>query len=231
MKNFPNEAARACLSFSLRLVALCLTVVFVSSTLLAGKDDRRLDIYWIDVEGGAATLIVTPAGESILMDSGNPGGRDSGRIHKLATETARIDKIDFLITTHFHLDHYGGAAELAQKMPISVLYDNGIPLKNPDNRPNDTRFRLLIKPYREMQVGERKILAPGESIPLKNTDGVPIRLTCLAAKQKLATVQSVARHSALQKASDTAAGKHLRLSSQAPSARHFRQRQQHCDAS
>ena len=206
MKNFPNEAARACLSFSLRLAALCLVGAFVSSALLAGKSDRRLDVYWIDVEGGAATLVVTPAGESVLMDSGNPGGRDSGRIHKLATETARIDKIDFLITTHFHLDHFGGAAELAQKMPISVLYDNGIPLKNPDNRPNDTRFRLLIKPYREMQVGARKILAPGDRIPLKNANGAAsIRLTCLAAKQKLAPVQSVARPSPLQKASDTAA--------------------------
>lgn len=206
MKNFLSATGRACLSFPCRLAALCWAVAFVSSTLLAGKDDRRLDIYWIDVEGGAATLIVTPAGESVLMDSGNPGGRDSGRIHKLATETARIDKIDFLITTHFHLDHFGGAAELAQRMPISVLYDNGIPSKNPDNRPNDTRFRLLIKPYREMEVGERKILAPGERIPLKNTNGAaPIRLTCLAAKQKLAPIQSVARRSVLQRASDTAA--------------------------
>lgn len=206
MKNFPPAAGRACFSFSRRLAALCLAGALVSSTLLAGKDDRHLDIYWIDVEGGAATLVVTPAGESVLMDSGNPGGRDSGRIHKLATETARIDKIDFLITTHFHLDHFGGAAELAQRMPISVVYDNGIPLRNPDNRPNDTRFRLLIKPYREMKVGERKILVPGESIPLKNANGAAsIRLTCLAAKQKLASIRSLARPSSLQKASGTAA--------------------------
>lgn len=201
MKNFLSAASRADVSFLRRLAALCLAVAFVSSTLLAGKDDRRLDIYWIDAEGGAATLIVTPAGESVLMDSGNPGGRDSGRIHKLATETARIDKIDFLITTHFHLDHFGGAAELAQRMPISVVYDNGIPLKNPDNRPNDTRFRLLIKPYREMKVGERKILVPGERIPLRNIEGAAsIRLTCLAAKQKTASIRSLADHSALQKA-------------------------------
>ena len=54
----------------------------------AGVADRALDIYWVDVEGGGATLIVTPAGESILIDSGNPGVRDSGRIHRAATNAA-----------------------------------------------------------------------------------------------------------------------------------------------
>src|SRR6266568_6069122 len=82
----------------------------------AGKGDKTLDIYWIDSEGGGSTLIVTPAGESVLIDSGNPGGRDSKRIHRLATEAAGLKKIDFLVTTHFHIDHFGGAAELSQLM-------------------------------------------------------------------------------------------------------------------
>ena len=58
--------------------------------LQAGPKDQTLDIYWVDAEGGGATLIVTPAGESILIDTGNPGVRDPGRIHKAITETAGL---------------------------------------------------------------------------------------------------------------------------------------------
>src|SRR5207344_3444337 len=105
----------------------------VSLLACASAVDRTLDIYWNDVEGGGATLIVTPAGESVLIDSGNPGGRDAARIHKTATEVAGLKKIDHYITTHFHRDHFGGAAELATLMPIGQVYDNGIPDLNPDN--------------------------------------------------------------------------------------------------
>src|SRR5690348_11347472 len=110
----------------------------------AGRADQTLDIYWVDVEGGAATLIVTPKDESILIDTGEPGGRDAGRIHQVATQIASLKRIDYLITTHFHIDHFGGAAELAQLMPIGTVYDNGIPDHNPDNNPADTRFPLLV---------------------------------------------------------------------------------------
>jgi glyoxylase-like metal-dependent hydrolase (beta-lactamase superfamily II) len=87
--------------------------------LLTHAQTRTLDIYWVDVEGGAATLIVTPAGESILIDSGNPGGRDADRIYK-AAQAAGLKRIDYLVTTHFHIDHYGGAAELSRKIPIGT---------------------------------------------------------------------------------------------------------------
>src|SRR5262245_9110324 len=93
----------------------------IVSLLVAGVSDHRLDVYWIDTEGGAATLIVTPAGESVLIDTGNPGGRDAGRIHKTATEVAGLEKIDHLVVTHLHTDHFGGAAELAALMPVGSL--------------------------------------------------------------------------------------------------------------
>ena len=96
-------------------LALALTTLAISAnTLLAGSDDGRFDIYWVDVEGGAATLMVTPRGESVLIDSGNPGHRDPDRIVKVATQVAGLKRIDFLITTHYHRDHYGGAATLAK---------------------------------------------------------------------------------------------------------------------
>ena len=51
----------------------------VACVALAARADQKtktLDVYWVDSEGGGSTLIVTPAGESVLIDTGNPGARD-----------------------------------------------------------------------------------------------------------------------------------------------------------
>src|SRR2546428_13764629 len=108
-------------------LAVALSCALLILPSYAGLVDKRLDIYWADVEGGAGTLIVTPSGESILIDTGSAGGRDPGRIHQLATQVAGLKKIDHLLITHFHSDHFGGAAELAQLMPLGTVYDNGVP--------------------------------------------------------------------------------------------------------
>ena len=151
--------------------ALPLTAVFLAffacAPAFAGLADRTLDIYWVDVEGGGATLIVTPQGESVLIDSGNPFERDPGRIHKLATEVAGLKKIDHLVTTHFHVDHFGGAAELSALIPIGQVHDKGIPETDPDNRPNDTRWpsrstrRIRARHYANPRMAGR----PGEGQP------------------------------------------------------------------
>lgn len=157
------------------------------SRVSAATAERTLDIYWIDVEGGAATLIVTPAGESILIDSGNPGGRDAGRIHQTATEVAGLKQIDHCVTTHFHRDHYGGAAELAALIPIGQVHDNGVPERNPD-RPGDADWPAAIKPYREFNASQRNVLLPDGEIPLKQAAGSPsLTLRCVAAMQKFAS--------------------------------------------
>lgn len=147
--------------------------------------EPTLDIYWVDVEGGGATLIVTPSGESVLVDSGNPGVRDAGRIHQVATREAGLQRIDHYVTTHFHIDHFGGAAELAAKMPVRNIYDNGIPETNPDGNRNDTRWPLLIKPYRDIRAEQRHVLSPGATIPLRRGAGAPpLTLRCVAARQE-----------------------------------------------
>jgi competence protein ComEC len=134
-----------------------------------------LTMYWIDTEGGAATLIVTPAGESVLIDSGNPGGRDAARIFHVAREVAGLKQIDHLVTTHWHSDHYGGAAELAQLMPIGEVIDKGIPEKLGE----DAGFAERIRPYRDMAVRQRTLLKPNEKIRLraqpKGTSGLSLR--------------------------------------------------------
>ncbi len=146
--------------------------------------DKTLDIYWIDSEGGGSTLIVTPAGESILVDTGNPGGRDPQRIHKVATEIAGLKQIDHVIITHFHLDHFGGLAELAALMPIGTLYDKGITDASPDSGANAMRWTLTSRPYRDAKVGKRVVLAAGDNIPLKQPIGSALSLRCLAANQR-----------------------------------------------
>ena len=144
------------------LLALTLTLAAAVSARAAGT----LDIYWIDMEGGAGTLIVTPAGESILVDTGNPsrpGQTDSSaaRIHKAAV-AAGVSKIDYLILTHFHMDHFGGAADLAKLMPIGKVLDNGIPDHDSDGvTNNDARFARDIQPYRDFKADSRSAGLPG----------------------------------------------------------------------
>jgi beta-lactamase superfamily II metal-dependent hydrolase len=166
------------------LIALLLSATF-PPLLPAADPDGHLSIYWIDVEGGAATLIVTPAGESVLIDSGNPGVRDPGRIHYVATQDAGLKQIDHLVTTHFHMDHFGGAAELAALMPIRTVWDNGIPESNPDNNLRDTTWFLKVKPYREFEAGQRRVIQPGDEIPLQQRAGDPgLSLRCVVARQQ-----------------------------------------------
>ena len=169
--------------FALATLTLCLALP--SNTIHAAASDRTLDIYWVDAEGGGATLIVTPAGESVLIDSGNPGVRDSGRIHKAAVQVAGLKKIDHYVTTHFHTDHFGGAAEVSALIPVGHVHDNGIPEGNPDGNRNDTRWPLLIKPYREFKADQRSVITPGAEIGLKQVaNGPKLALKCVAAKQK-----------------------------------------------
>jgi competence protein ComEC len=161
-----------------------LSFCFCTSLVRAGKADKTLDIYWVDVEGGGGTLIVTPTDESILIDTGMPGVRDPGRIHQAATKVAGLKQIDHLIVTHLHMDHFGGAAELSVLMPIENVYDNGIPEQSPDNA-NDTRWPLTIKPYRDFKAAKRTVLKPNDEIPLRQPESAPkLRMRCIAAKQQ-----------------------------------------------
>lgn len=177
--------AQALALLSARALALASTCLI----LLAGKQDGTLDIYWVDVEGGAATLIVTPEDESILVDTGMPGERDPKRIHHAAAIVAGLEKIDHLVTTHFHIDHFGGAADLAKKMPIGTVYDNGIPEQDPDGNSDPSTFLARIKPYREMNADQRVILEPDTQIPLRQpASGIPLSLHCIGTEQKFVSV-------------------------------------------
>ena len=109
-------------------VGILLNVLFLLSGTAAWSSPKpkALQIYFVDVEGGQATLFVTPDGDSLLIDTGWPGfdGRDADRI-VAAAKAAGIGKIDYVLITHFHMDHVGGAPQLAERIPIGTFIDHG----------------------------------------------------------------------------------------------------------
>jgi beta-lactamase superfamily II metal-dependent hydrolase len=131
-----------------------------------------LEINFIDVMGGAATLLVTPERESVLIDSGWPGfdDRDPQRIVHVLKDLAGCDHLDHLVTTHWHRDHFGGVAGLVRRIRIDHFWDRGLPedgdprLDFPDGpKPDDP----LGQAYRSASRGKRKALRAGDSLPLK----------------------------------------------------------------
>jgi beta-lactamase superfamily II metal-dependent hydrolase len=106
--------------------AIALALALRPAPAVLARASGTLDIYFIDVEGGQSTLIVTPARESLLVDTGFAGfeGRDPRRILAAARD-AGVSRIDYLLLTHFHWDHDGGVVELARHMPIRTFIDHG----------------------------------------------------------------------------------------------------------
>ncbi len=103
-----------------------LFAVLLCTTPAAAQQRTTLDIYVVDVEGGNAVLFATPAGASVLIDTGNLNGaaRDAGRIMD-AVRDAHLSQIDHLILTHYHADHFGGMEELSRQIPIREFIDHG----------------------------------------------------------------------------------------------------------
>jgi beta-lactamase superfamily II metal-dependent hydrolase len=163
----------------MKLTLAFLAVLLIPAIAFAGKDDKRLDIYWVDVEGGAATLIVTPQGESVLIDTGNPGPRDPGRIAETATKVANLREINHLVVTHYHLDHFGGAAALSKMLPIRTVYDNAT-FEGQREHPNQE--------YKDFSADKRVQINPGDEIKLAAPeDKTRLSLRCLATRQQIAS--------------------------------------------
>jgi competence protein ComEC len=149
---------------TLATFCLVLSTAFLQSAS-ADQIDKRLDIYFIDVEGGASTLIVTPQGESLVVDSGYPGfdNRDRDRIVDVAKNHAKLKRIDHAFVSHWHLDHYGNHASLTEKIKIGTFWDRGIP----DFLTEDKKFVDRVALYRSASQNASKTVKAGDSIPLK----------------------------------------------------------------
>jgi beta-lactamase superfamily II metal-dependent hydrolase len=147
----------------MRLLAAAVLAVASAATLPAA---RNLEIFAIDVEGGQATLLVTPAGDSFLIDTGWPGHnhRDADRIAAVA-KAAGVKKIDWLLITHFHMDHVGGVYQLAEKMPIVHFVDHGTSVEK------DKNAEILFNEYAAVRAkGQHLRIEAGATIPVKGID-------------------------------------------------------------
>ena len=119
-------------------------IVALAALLPTAYAAKTLDFYFIDVEGGQATLIVTPSKQSMLVDAGWPGfsGRDADRI-RAAAKAADIKQIDYLVVTHYHTDHIGGVLQLSEKMPVKTFVDHG-----PNNETGKNADAIAIDKFR-----------------------------------------------------------------------------------
>jgi competence protein ComEC len=142
------------------------TAALVCLAVAGARAAASLDIYFIDVEGGQATLIVSPDKQSLLVDTGYPErhGRDPDRI-MAAVRDAHLTRIDYLLITHFHEDHDGGAAELARRIPIGTYVDYGSPIQT------EPEVVAAFAAYSDARKnGAHLEPKPGDRLPLRGLD-------------------------------------------------------------
>lgn len=127
---------------------------------------KTLDIYFVDVEGGQATLFVTPNGQSMLIDTGWPGfeSRDAKRIAAVA-KMAGVKQIDYLVVTHYHIDHVGGVPNIVAEIPVKNFVDHGTSFET------DALANKIVGAY-TTAIGKSNhlVLKSGDKIPLKGLD-------------------------------------------------------------
>ena len=163
---------------------LCLAIAVLSVALISAQtwntlDTSRntLDIYVIDVEGGNATLFVAPSGQSLLIDTGNGGAgamRDADRI-MAAVRDAGLQRIDHLITTHYHGDHWGAMAEVAGRIPIGEFIDHG-----PNLQPAAAADAFLKDVYPALYAkSKHTVVKPGDRIAMT---GIEFRVVTSAGQ-------------------------------------------------
>jgi len=127
---------------------------------------KNLEVYFIDVEGGQATLFAPPGGDSLLIDTGWGGfnRRDAERI-AAAAKSAGVKRIDYLLITHFHTDHAGGVAQLTEKLPIRNFVDHGTSVET------DKAAEVLFNTYKAYRAkGNHIQVKPGDKVPVKGLD-------------------------------------------------------------
>lgn len=155
-------------------------------TLCGTSQAKDLQIYFIDVEGGQATLLVAPSGQSLLVDTGWPGfdNRDGNRIAE-AVNAAGLKQIDYVLITHYHTDHVGGVPQLLGKVKVGTFIDHGPNLENDELAPEG--YAGYLK-----SIGSRqRILAkPGDRIPV---EGIKVEVLAAAGNHVTRAVAGAGR--------------------------------------
>ena len=168
----PRPLAKQERQFGRGMISILLLgiVGFLLPTKAAARSAKPLEIYFVDVEGGQATLIVSPLGESVLIDTGWAGTRDAERI-QTAANAARLKRINYVLITHYHGDHVGGVADLLARLPVDMFVDHGANTEDSDQtRAQYAGYEKAIEHSKRIQLG------PNQGLPLRG-----MRLEVLAA--------------------------------------------------
>jgi competence protein ComEC len=148
------------------ILSVCLYGMGASSLCAAATSPKSLQIYFIDVEGGQATLVVSPSGESLLIDTGWPGyeGRDADRI-VTAAHQAGVKQLDFVLITHYHRDHVGGVPQLLDGIKVGTFVDHGPNLEDSEvTRTDYAAYEKAIAGHAHV------VVKPGWGLPIKGID-------------------------------------------------------------
>ena len=140
----------------------------------AGQGKLLIDA--IDVEGGAATLYITPEHQSLLIDTGWPadiGAKDPDSAQRIIAAARRhgLSRLDYVLITHYHVDHVGGLPELFSQFPVGTVLDHG---PNRETPPRDAKPAFaamqpatLYPKYQEAIRGhQHRSLQPGDTLEI-----------------------------------------------------------------
>jgi competence protein ComEC len=155
------------------VLGLCLSVLNGITPFAAAASPKSLQIYFVDVEGGQATLVVSPSGQSLLIDTGWPGyeGRDADRI-LAAVHQAGIKQLDYVLITHYHRDHVGGVPQLVDGIKVGTFVDHG------PNMEDSEVTRTDYAAYEKAIAGHAHVVVkPGWGLPIK---GLEVRVLTAA---------------------------------------------------
>ena len=157
---------------------LLLTALLVFPLPLLWSASKTLDMWAIDTEGGKSLLLVSPSGQSMLIDAGFPGygDRDANRIAE-AVKDAGLTKVDVLVTTHFDVDHVGGVPPAVAKVPVDLFVDNGVQSEH------GMGFDRNVAAYNELWAkAKHLVVKPGDKIPFAGVDVLVVAANAQAIK-------------------------------------------------
>jgi len=160
-----------------------LSVTFAAALLsigaaVAAQRANTLTVYFVDVEGGQASLFVAPSGESMLVDSGFPGDRDADRI-AAAAKLEGLTQIDYFVNTHYHTDHIGGVPQVVARIPIRTFVDHGVSVETADTPGTGRGTMQAYNAYTPIRDAGRHIVGkPDDTIPIK---GLNVHIVSAAA--------------------------------------------------
>lgn len=175
VKNLPMERVVNSFSFLRKAAVAAFCSLSFGSASSVALAQQPLKISVLDVEGGQATLILTPAGQSLLVDTGYPGNgdRDLNRV-LAALKKSGIKKLDYLVVTHYHTDHLGNVPGIVKVFPVGTFVDHG---------ENEELTDMVKKDFAEYKTAvgttHRLVVKPGDTLPLK---GLQVTIVSAAGK-------------------------------------------------